>query len=61
MISAEHFEALRAIRQEAQALGLACAALSGASALVHRAFDREVSSRLSDGEDALLRKLRSVK
>lgn len=61
MISQEHFEAAKAVRQAAQGLSLACAVVSGTSALMHMAFDREASPRLSATEDALVRKLRSVK
>lgn len=61
MITEEHFVALREVREAARCLGIACTALAGASALVHMAFDRTVSSRLSRREELLLGKLRIVK
>jgi hypothetical protein len=60
MITEEHFEALRKIREEAANLRLACIATESTGSLLHLAYDRDISQRTSPSEKALLGKLRST-
>lgn len=60
MITDEHFEALRELKQAYKDLGIACAELSGTSSFIHEAFDRGVT-KVTPEERDILRKLRSVK
>lgn len=61
MITDAHFETLRQVREEAANLRLVCTNVEGAGAMLHIAYDGEVSQRTSPKEKALLRKLRAVK
>lgn len=56
----EHFEAIRALRQEAEALCAACVALAGTSTFLHMAFDPGILPELSRAEECLVGKLRLV-
>lgn len=56
MITEEHFEALRQLRQRSKELGVACAELTGPVAFIHEAFDRGIAKPNRE-ERELLRKL----
>ena len=56
MITEEHFEALRELRQASKALGIACAEITGPTAFIHEAFDH-VITRPSREERDLLKKM----
>jgi hypothetical protein len=60
MITDEHFDVLRLLREEAATLRLACIASDQAGSLLHMAYDRGVSQRQSQAEASLLRRLRAV-
>jgi hypothetical protein len=60
MITNEHFDALQAIRHQAQNLMIACTAAAPVAALVHAAFDREAAPQ-NGVEERLLRRLRRIK
>lgn len=60
MITDEHFETLRRVREEAANLRLICIAADRAGSLLHLAFDPDISLRPTKGQSALLGKLRAV-
>jgi hypothetical protein len=53
--------AMSRVREEANRLGLACAAISGASSLMHLAYDRKVTMSLPSDQCSLLKRLNGVK
>ncbi len=60
MITDEHFEVLRKVREEAASLRYACIAAEQAGSLLHMAYDPGISQRPTRGEQAALRRLRAV-
>jgi len=61
MITEEHFDALRELRQSVREMTVACVNVLGPAALIHEAFDRGAQTVLTRDERDLLGKLRRVK
>ena len=55
MVTDEHFEALRKVREEAANLRLACITAEETGSLLHMAYDPGITQRNSPDEAALLK------
>lgn len=61
MITDEHFETLRKVREETKSLRLACIVATGTPSLIHMAFDHGTAVKPMPIETAALGKLRLIK
>lgn len=61
MITDEHFDVLREVREAAKDLQLACVEATGFGSFIHMAMDPEITPRLSEREAVSVQKLRLIK
>lgn len=60
MITDDHFDALRKVREEAVNLRAVCIDVAGSASLIHMTFDPLVSLRPTKGQRSALNKLRLI-